>query len=91
MTLEEIRELIKLASETGVAELEVQRGDNRVRIRLSFGADATVLLPSVPVPAAIATPPAAPAISGTKAETAATPKAVDSPGLRQIPHRRHFL
>ena len=33
MTVEEIRELIQLASETGVAELEVQRGENRVRIR----------------------------------------------------------
>jgi acetyl-CoA carboxylase biotin carboxyl carrier protein len=33
MTVEEIRELIKLASETGIAELEVQRGENRVRIR----------------------------------------------------------
>ncbi len=33
MTLEEIRELIKVVTETGVAELEVQRGDNRVRIR----------------------------------------------------------
>lgn len=33
MTVDEIRELISLASETGIAELEVQRGDNRVRIR----------------------------------------------------------
>jgi len=33
MTLDEIRELIKLVTETGVAELEVQRGDDRVRIR----------------------------------------------------------
>ena len=33
MTVDEIRELIQLAAETGVAELEVQRGDNRVRIR----------------------------------------------------------
>lgn len=33
MTLEEIRELIKVVTETGVAELEVQRGENRVRIR----------------------------------------------------------
>ncbi len=40
MTLEEIRELIQLAKQTGVAELEVQRGDNRVRIRLSFGGEA---------------------------------------------------
>jgi acetyl-CoA carboxylase biotin carboxyl carrier protein len=33
MTLEEIRELIRVVTETGVAELEVQRGDSRVRIR----------------------------------------------------------
>jgi|SRR5277367_4094200 len=37
MTVEEIRELIKLGSETKVAELEVQRGENRVRIRFSQG------------------------------------------------------
>jgi acetyl-CoA carboxylase biotin carboxyl carrier protein len=40
MTLDEIRELIKLVTETGVAELEVQRGDNRVRIRLSTPGEA---------------------------------------------------
>jgi acetyl-CoA carboxylase biotin carboxyl carrier protein len=33
MTVDEIRELINLAADTGIAELEVQRGDNRVRIR----------------------------------------------------------
>jgi acetyl-CoA carboxylase biotin carboxyl carrier protein len=33
MTVDEIRELIHLATETGIAELEVQRGENRVRIR----------------------------------------------------------
>src|SRR5437868_1304903 len=39
MTIEEIRELIELVNETGVAELEVERGGNRVRIcsRSSFG------------------------------------------------------
>ena len=36
MTTEEIRELIQLVLETGVAELEVQRSENRVRIRRSF-------------------------------------------------------
>jgi acetyl-CoA carboxylase biotin carboxyl carrier protein len=35
MTLDEIRELIKLVTETGVAELELQRGEDRVRIRRS--------------------------------------------------------
>ena len=39
MTVDEIRELINLAAETGIAELEVQRGDDRVRIRrASFAA-----------------------------------------------------
>jgi acetyl-CoA carboxylase biotin carboxyl carrier protein len=33
VTIDEIRELIALANETGVAELEVQRGEERVRIR----------------------------------------------------------
>src|SRR5436305_1488099 len=34
MTIDEIRELIHLALETGIAELEVQRGDDRARIRI---------------------------------------------------------
>ena len=33
MTVEEIKELVAIANESGVAELEVQRGENRVRIR----------------------------------------------------------
>ena len=33
MTNDEIKELIQLVLTTGVSELEVQRGDNRVRIR----------------------------------------------------------
>ncbi|MBZ5591378.1 MAG: acetyl-CoA carboxylase biotin carboxyl carrier protein [Acidobacteriia bacterium] len=40
MTIEEIRELIQLVSDTGVAELEVQRGENRVRIRRAFSEEA---------------------------------------------------
>ena len=33
MTVDQIRELIQLVTETGIAELEVERGDTRVRIR----------------------------------------------------------
>ena len=40
MTVDEIRELINLAAETGIAELEVQRGDDRVRIRRTGFASA---------------------------------------------------
>jgi len=41
MTIQEIKELIEVAKESGVAELEVQRGENRVRIRLSIGGPQT--------------------------------------------------
>jgi acetyl-CoA carboxylase biotin carboxyl carrier protein len=33
MTIDEIKELIRVVHETGIAELEYQRGENRVRIR----------------------------------------------------------
>jgi len=70
MTVDEIRELIKLASETGIAELEVQRGDNRVRIRRAGFAPQEIVLAAPayaatgpvqaadPAPAAPASPPA---------------------------------
>jgi acetyl-CoA carboxylase biotin carboxyl carrier protein len=59
MTIEEIRDLIALATETGIAELEVQRGDNRVRIRrASFAAPQEIVVAPPAYPAA---PPALPA------------------------------
>jgi acetyl-CoA carboxylase biotin carboxyl carrier protein len=44
MTVDEIRELINLATETGIDELEVQRGDNRVRIRRSVAGHQELVL-----------------------------------------------
>jgi acetyl-CoA carboxylase biotin carboxyl carrier protein len=35
MTIDEIKELIRVVQETGIAELEYQSGDNRVRIKSS--------------------------------------------------------
>lgn len=35
MTVEEIKELIQVVNDSGIAELEVQRGENRVRIKRS--------------------------------------------------------
>ncbi|HVN03288.1 MAG TPA: acetyl-CoA carboxylase biotin carboxyl carrier protein [Bryobacteraceae bacterium] len=59
MTVDEIRELINLATETGIAELEVQRGENRVRISRSVaGRQEVVFAP--PVAPARAEPPSAP-------------------------------
>lgn len=76
MTIEEIRELIQLVSETGVAELEVQRGENRVRIRQAFPAETSVVMQGgvsyapVAQPAAAAPQPGAPAL---KADSPAKP------------------
>ncbi|MGH9659150.1 MAG: acetyl-CoA carboxylase biotin carboxyl carrier protein [Bryobacteraceae bacterium] len=55
MTIDEIRELISLVTETGVAELEVQRGENRVRIRRGNNSEPVDLPP--PQAAAAAPPP----------------------------------
>jgi acetyl-CoA carboxylase biotin carboxyl carrier protein len=58
MTNEEIRELIALVVETGVAELEVQRGENRVRIRRAFGVESNIVVPEVMASAATGASPA---------------------------------
>jgi acetyl-CoA carboxylase biotin carboxyl carrier protein len=63
VTVDEIRELINLAAETGIAELEVQRGENRVRIRrASFAAPQEIVVAhpgyAAAAPQAVAAPPA---------------------------------
>jgi acetyl-CoA carboxylase biotin carboxyl carrier protein len=64
MTIEEIRELINIVNESGVAELEVQRGDNRVRIRRTQRESRVGFTPieshPAPAPAAPPTPAATP-------------------------------
>ena len=55
MTIDEIRQFIQLVNESGIAELELQRGDDRVRIRRApTAADVIVQSPtSVPLPASV--------------------------------------
>jgi acetyl-CoA carboxylase biotin carboxyl carrier protein len=80
MTNEEIRELIQIVTDTGVAELEVQRGDNRVRIRRSFGGSSggdDVRVNEILVPGSAA----APAPAGAPALRAETPSAKSEPEL----------
>jgi acetyl-CoA carboxylase biotin carboxyl carrier protein len=66
MTIEEIRELIQLVKETAVAELEVQRGENRVRIRQGVTTEQVYAIPSAPAAPA----PAAPAAPNARADSA---------------------
>src|SRR6266404_1963203 len=71
MTVDEIRELIALASETGVAELEVQRGDNRVRIRRAgFASSQEMMIAGQAYGAAPPSIAATPAANAPAAEAA---------------------
>ena len=79
MTLEEIRELIQVVRETGVAELEVQRGDNRVKIRLHAEVSRPEIAVQVPSSAVAAdTPPtlAPPAAESAPPEPFADPSLI---------------
>lgn len=46
MTIDEIKDLIRVVQETGILELEVQQGENRVRIR-SAATNQEVVVPTV--------------------------------------------
>ena len=81
MTIDEIRELISLATETGVAELEVQRGDNRVRIRRGSASPQEIVVAPPAYAAAAASAPG-PAAAAPAAETRDA-KAAD-PGLSLV-------
>jgi acetyl-CoA carboxylase biotin carboxyl carrier protein len=73
MTVDEIRELIALATESGIAELEVQRGDNRVRIRrASFAAPQEIVVAAPSYAAPSATP-------STATAHASAPHALEAP------------
>jgi acetyl-CoA carboxylase biotin carboxyl carrier protein len=93
MTNDEILQLIQLAQETGVAELEVARGENRVRIRLGTitaapqevvvgpaGPAARVLNPAPAAAAVAADPMADPALILVKSPIVGTFYEAASPG-----------
>jgi len=83
MTNDEIRELIQLVMDTGVAELEVQRGEARVRIRRAVAAANEVVIPAVP--AVVQAPVSGTAIVPPAASGQAAPSAVPpAPGANEI-------
>lgn len=58
MTIEEIKELLRLFNESGVGELELQRGEDRLRIKKAAAEPAVI---AAPAPMVVATPaPSAP-------------------------------
>ena len=77
MTIEEIKELIQVLQSTGIAELEVQRGDNRVRIRRGMANSQEVVVPTMlPMTMNAATH----AAMLQSAATVVEPAAANSPG-----------
>ena len=56
MTIDEIKELLRIFNESGVGELELQRGKDRLRVRRTVSEP-----PSPPMPAPPAAPPPEPA------------------------------
>ncbi len=83
MTVDEIRELINLATETGIAELEVQRGENRVRI--SRGGTRQEVVYAQPAPAARAEAAPAPAASSAPPPVKEAPKdPANDPNLQLV-------
>lgn len=65
MTIDEIKELIRVVHETGIAELEYQRGDNRVRIRSALPMSAEVVQMTPSTSATTAVSPSQSAVTGT--------------------------
>lgn len=80
MTVDEIKELIHVVNDSGIAELEVQRGDSRVRIRRSVLPPAQEIVLS-PAPAAVvaAPPPGQPVLSPTPGAVQASLPAGSAP------------
>jgi acetyl-CoA carboxylase biotin carboxyl carrier protein len=84
MTVEEIRELINLAKETGVAALDVQRGEDRVRIRLPFGPVQQITLPPQNESVAAAAAQAATAAAGAQHAPAEAKEKGPDPSLTYV-------
>ena len=78
MTIDEIKEILAVFNESGVAELEVQRGDNRLRVRRSMGIAQEMIVPPAPQ-AAVAPAHHIPAIMANQLHITPPPPAVAEP------------
>jgi len=88
MTIEEIKEILQVLVESGVAELEVQRGDNRVWIKRSISSsqDLQMSVPSANQPqtgASLSLP--ASNSSAHQAYASAAPPAPPPPQVESLP------
>jgi acetyl-CoA carboxylase biotin carboxyl carrier protein len=75
MTIDEIKELLQIFNESGVGELEVQRGEDRLRIKRAGSNKEYIVAPPA---APIAATPSAPSITATAAAPA---RALETDGM----------
>ena len=83
MTLEEIRQLIELVQESSIAELEITRGDDRIRIVRQHQQTTVVSAPATSPPVAAVPPANAPSPPTASAPTEAPPE-TPSDNLHEI-------
>ena len=83
MDLRKLKNLIDLVEESGIAEIEVTEGEEKVRITRTTAAAAPVY--AAPAPAAAAPVAAAPAAAPTAATPAAAPAARDLSNAQKSP------
>lgn len=72
MTIEEIKQLIQVVLETGIAELEVKQGENSVHIRSTGSRHQDVVLPTV-LPLQVQAAPSMPSPNSISAPQISTP------------------
>jgi acetyl-CoA carboxylase biotin carboxyl carrier protein len=77
MTIDEIKELLQIFNESGVGELEVQRGEDRLRIKRA-GSNKEYIVAPAPQPQPVAATPAAPTVTATAAPAA---RALENDGM----------
>lgn len=80
MTIDEIKELIRVVQETGILELEVQQGENRVRIRVATNQD--IIVPAV-LPGQAVPPHVSPMPGGAVQNTPEVPAASAPSSVRE--------
>ncbi len=61
MTIEEIKELLEIFKESGIGEMELQRGENRLRLKRA-GMNQEIVVPQT-APVVVTAAPAAPTIA----------------------------
>jgi acetyl-CoA carboxylase biotin carboxyl carrier protein len=79
MTIDEIKELLQIFNESGVGELEVQRGESRLRIKRATSTKEYVVAPIPQVPQPMAVPLSAPQVAAAPAPAPA--KAPEAEGV----------